>query len=121
MGVINTTSARSDWSIVAYHGTAWCNVNGILDLGLLPGDPTECQTFNGARYGKGVYCSPRQSYAKLYYRGDPRSVGAHGQVRLVFGLRIRCASAITRTSDPDIWVVKDPKDVVVQDINLTFE
>ena len=80
-----------------------------------------CATFTGAVYGKGVYCSPRQSYAKSYSRGELRSVGKHGKVRLVFGLRIRSTAAITKTSADDIWVVTDPADVVIQDINLTFE
>ena len=119
--VINTRSRREDWSIVAYHGTPWVNANGILKDGLLPGNPTECKTFSGDVYGAGVYCSPRQSYAKLYHRGEPRPVGTHGRVRLVFGLRIRSAAAITKTTDDDIWVIRNPADVVVQDINLTFE
>lgn len=83
------------------------------------GNPTECETFNGDVYGRGVYVSPHQQYAKLYSRRSPRQVGAHGKVRLVFGLRLHNPSAISRTSDSRIF--KNPADVVVQDINLTFD
>jgi hypothetical protein len=106
------------------------------------GNPTECETFNGDVYGRGVYVSPgcivfitsntssldqkknvspHQQYAKLYSRRSPRQVGAHGKVRLVFGLRLHNPSAISRTSDSRIWLIKNPADVVVQDINLTFD
>ena len=106
------------WTV---RSTEWCNLDSILATGLLPSNPTECKTFNGDVYGRGVYVSPHQQYAKLYSRGTPRQVGAHGKVRLVFGLRLRNQAAISRTSDSRIWVIKNPADVVVQDINLTFD
>jgi len=126
--VLNTTHSHgkdttgSEWSIVAYHGTDWCNLDSILENGLKVGNPTECLTFKGAVHGAGVYCSPEQSYAKLYSRGTPRKLdGGHGAVRLVLGLRIRNRLAITKTSNSQIWVVRNAADIVVQDINLTFE
>ena len=78
--VINTKLSfkqpNSDkWRIVAYHGTEWCNLNSILKDGLIPGNPTDCETFSGNKYGNGVYVSPYQSYAKLYNRGSPEGIG----------------------------------------------
>ena len=123
--VINTKLSfkqpNSDkWRIVAYHGTEWCNLNSILKDGLLPGNPTDCQTFSGSKYGKGVYVSPYQSYAKLYNRGTPKRISS-GRVRLVLGLRIKDSHSITKTTDEKIWLIKDETNVSVQDINLTFD
>ena len=99
--VINTKLSfkppnSNKWRIVAYHGTEWCNLNSILKQGLLPGNPHECQTFKANVYGKGVYWSPYQSYAKTYDRGSPQSIQS-GKVRLVLGLRIKDSASITKT------------------------
>mmetsp|Transcript_112712 Transcript_112712/g.313591 ORF Transcript_112712/g.313591 Transcript_112712/m.313591 type:complete len:173 (+) Transcript_112712:149-667(+) len=124
--VLNTTMsvpwpiAGREFQIVAYHGTLYCNLESILKNGLLVGNPRDCQTFNGDVYGTGIYCSPRQDYAKSYARGDPQPLGS-GSARLVLGLRLRNSAAITKTSDPRIWVIKRAEDVKVQDINLTYD
>jgi len=109
---------NGEWA-VAYHGTNYTCIPGILSSGLRAGarqvykDGKDART--GEKIGAGVYCTPEIDAAKSYAPGVPFE---GKKLRFVFQCRVR-PEAIRRCHDEEIkrgacgtyWVINDPKDI----------